>query len=287
MNNLEELKALPLLVVLDGSEKFNQNFRTAVEYELDYFENYKFVTPSEFETLSKDKNNEKKYGVLQYHSVERIAVAPANSISFSFLGELPSICNASIYKTDDEITNGVTTDGDLHWLIQKFQFDISFANEYLNMDKKARKELVGEYEARASNIKNLTLLIDENSMDDKLKEKIADVYPYKYKIVQKDSIDLAIINAEEDVVYFRVAPYVSAPSFHTERNLTSSDQNSRTYTATTGTRSVTDYKIKMFFGAKEKKPLVSLRPPGFKVGDSENSNKLSVKDIEELLKMIK
>jgi len=108
------------------------------------------------------------------------------------------------------------TEGDLTFVIQQFE---GYFKQRLEKDKSPR-ELMAEIVAKSPLLKQKTLLIDKDQVNNSLTKNIAAVYKYKYELCTKEKIDNAIINHDAAYVYIKAIPVAQI----VDRNLTKSNE---------------------------------------------------------------
>lgn len=204
--DLKEFRERPLVVILNESagnkhKKFYNKeqeiaFRLVNEFMVNSMSNYWkvrskiiFIKPEEIEKYTTNKKNPKKYAILQLQELfkydkdhPKVTIYTENYIRLS-LSERP---DKPIYQyniLEDIITPAVVAKSLMH--IQHF----------VNKSVQRGKEFKYDEGLNSNELKNLTLLIDEKRMYEKLtKDDIQKSYGYRFEITTAERIEEIILN---------------------------------------------------------------------------------------------
>ena len=225
--DIKEVQQKTLLVVLDApkdkeSKKLSKSKADLADYEkeiADYntalrevfatewkmSKDVKFVTEEEFEAIIDDKVKKTQYAYFE-NVVNRSTVL--NRDSGGGVDRIPRTYSHILGLTDQGkpvytmMYNTLHPNkGDLVFIVQQFQNYFK-----MRLEDKGMKEMMKELLASSPQLKNMTLLIDADLIDDKAAAKIAEVYKYKYIITPKSEIDNAIVAHKPGIAYIRLIP---------------------------------------------------------------------------------
>ncbi|PKQ45496.1 hypothetical protein [Confluentibacter flavum] len=211
IDDVKLLKEKPLLVVLasDGSKLANGNFneylKKAVNAIWKFSPSVEFISQDAYDALLEDETKIHEYAYLDFITFNDVGNAPAHSFIVGFTDKRVSPHYVSIYSIDDPYTYG-----DIFFYITQLHNDL---NNTVNLDKKdLKKQNISLYtHISSSAIRDKTLLLDKNDINEDLEEEITNLYGHNYKIVDKDIIDKALTERDTSTIFFRKIMIVPRP----------------------------------------------------------------------------
>ncbi len=211
MPEAELIKELPLLVVLHEYdepfyEKMNVMLKDAIQKYWTYSEPVEFITKKELRELSKDKSKKDKYAYLMYSEKEYQANVPAGVFCIGLLNKKTFTHFKKFGILDEELTLADYKIG-LYWLQEDLTLRFG-----IGAVTKRNKILIEEFKEQ---IKQDTLLIDEDLINNELKESLEEDYKYSYKVVSKEVIDNAILNELPNILYLKSFETLTRPIVRT------------------------------------------------------------------------
>lgn len=222
--DFELFSKLPI-VVLQSTED-DENAIQYNKYVKKYVEEYfgaervhAYLSFKEFNKFIKDKSNKNKFSFIGYEYV--INRNPSKGLTMEgidyvnvhqiFLG----ICGKSFMTNGGYLSAIVYSDGQKNLLKknEKFKIDESLMKFALTYFKNQINDVLSGNDAsftfslsdlnkNAASLKNLTLLVDKNIVDEKFLEDLKKNYSYKYEIVDSERIKKAILENENGVAFF-------------------------------------------------------------------------------------
>jgi hypothetical protein len=206
-----DFQSRTLIVVLkeekkDIDIKYNNHIKKAFESEWDINDSIMYITEKEYKK-SYRKDETKAYFMHQKTGPTMMYNTKA-SFSLGNSGDKRKVHQYG-FDFDEE-----TTLGSVFRQIQKIE---QLLYTYLEIDPKTvwkRYEEIKEngFDQRdaAESLKNMTLYIDEESIDDDFKSNLDAIYNYEYKLVTKADIDNAITENNEDIAYIEHGMVIDA-----------------------------------------------------------------------------
>lgn len=196
--DVETLRERPLLVVLmdedeqnGDMEGYNENIQKAINDIWTFSPTVRFINKEEWKSISKDKDEAKKYAHLYYTKKMLQANAPNNSLLIGLVEK--KVVTHFVFTPDVGLA-------DLMLSVSNLQKDLEIGNNY----KKIVKEQV-KLSSRflKDSLEYKILYIDEGFVTKKLLKGIHDIYDYQYEIVAKEEIDDAIIAKDDKIIFIR------------------------------------------------------------------------------------
>ncbi|TGV01153.1 hypothetical protein [Flavivirga rizhaonensis] len=220
------IKEKPLLVVLSGEESelakngFNEDFKNAINAVWKFSPSIEFISSQEYIDLSKDESRNSVYAVLDFVTSSLINNVPGYSFVIGMVNKRVFPHYIKVYTVEGKRLSY----GDIFSSLQYLQNDL---NNALLEDRKA-------YKKKRNNmfrylpiklVENKTLLLDESFATEELKKEIDNIYDFDFKIVNKDVIDRAIVNKNDNIIYFKKV--INAPRPTTRSSLGAIKDGSR------------------------------------------------------------
>nr|WP_321243286.1 hypothetical protein [uncultured Psychroserpens sp.] len=216
-DNTKELVQRPLKVVLlkEGKEKndtYNTYIKSAIESELTIIENYSFITKEEYEDLKKDKSSDFAF-LIYYPKKATTSTTMTATSSTSSTKQTNTTFNEDglvLYGFNKKGKKIKTIGGDIcfeksctladyYFSIQNMQsqiFGMVNAPKVVTKMKEARAMIEKAQKEQQDNIKkleNMTLYVNEKSINETLKGEFGKYYKYNYKIVSFEDIENAVL----------------------------------------------------------------------------------------------
>lgn len=216
LKDAELIKKLPLLVVLHEYDdpfykKMNKDLKDAVLKYWNYSKTVEFISKEKLREYSKDKTKQDQYAYLMYSDKTYQGNVPAGCFCVGLLNKhifthYRRFGNPGKKYSKADYKHGLT------WL----QKDLEILAGYKGLKEK-RKFLATKFHEQAS---SSTLLVDEDLIEEELKEKFGDLYHYDYRITNKEEVDKAIIENTPNILYFKPLQHVDRPTVKTSANRT-------------------------------------------------------------------
>lgn len=222
--DFELVNKLPIVVLLktekdENDIQYNKFVKKYVEEFFGAERVHAYLNFKEFNKFIKDKSNKNKFSFIGYEYV--INRNPSKGLTMEgidyvnvhqiFLG----ICGKNFMTNYGYLSAIVYPDGQKNLLKKKEKFTIDeslmkFAltyfknqiNDVLSGDEASFTYSLSDLNKNASNLKNLTLLVDKNIVDEKFLEDLKKNYSYKFEIVDSERIKKAILENENGVAFF-------------------------------------------------------------------------------------
>ncbi|MEZ4793492.1 MAG: hypothetical protein R2783_08555 [Gelidibacter sp.] len=241
--------------------------------------------------MRRDKKNRTQYAYLTYSPFAVINNFPENAFRIGLLDNI----KCTYFQTVD-FENDMS-EGDVIFTVQRVHDYIKGLAEYSSKSKKDLMNAYKELGILAGSIRDKTLLIDENLVDDKIKKLLESSYKHNYKIVNKSEIDKAIASKEEGTAYIKAIIQSHAPTAKTEYTtelndgtidniLGSSNGIAVTKGVFTRKSSSVDAVIHSVYDASSGQVLYVFDLPKSKVQLGPIANKFDIDDFQELIKIV-
>ena len=223
----ESVKKIPLLVVIKekdiktieklskkGKEEelkkyvseidsYNSIIKTGFERDWNFSKEIRFINKDELENIQKDKKNKGKFCVFQ-QNIRNVGMGMNNfdkTIYFSLdiLG----------YKTISPGMGSVEinpNEAEIKYMIQICQGLLI----YYGSEEKTKEVIKKDreiFKQKVAILKDKVLFLSKDCLSKDLLKEIGNVYKYKYKIVDQEEIDNAIMKNDPTVVYNRYSPF--------------------------------------------------------------------------------
>lgn len=207
-NTLKDLKKKPadLAKYPDDIAQYNTALKAAFASTWTFSKDVQFVSEEQYEAIKNDKTKKDKYAYFN-NKIRRYGYGIKGAfVPNTFYHELGLTDQGKpVYSFMFDTTH--PNEADLTFILQQFQSYL-LARMQIKGGEKTRKELMAELEQKAALLKGKTLLLDEEFMEQKMLNKISDVYKYKYKISNKAEIDKAILSHNAEYAYIKSVPAV-------------------------------------------------------------------------------
>lgn len=207
-----DFQSRTLIVVLkeekkDIDTKYNNYIKKAFESEWDINDSIMYITQKEYKK-SYRKDETKAFFIHQKGGATNMMIGTTERFSLGNCGEKRKLHEYG-FDFDEE-----STLGSVYRQIQKIE---QLLYTYLEVDPKTMWKRYEEVKKNgfdqrdsAESLKNMTLYVDEESIDDDFKSNLDEIYNYEYKLVTKADIDKAITENNEDIAYIEHGMVIDA-----------------------------------------------------------------------------
>jgi len=222
--NAKEIQQRPLKIILlkEGKEKndiFNKNIKAAIQSEWYISENFNFISQEEYKVLKKEKSSE--FAFLMYlppkttSTNRKITIYEDGLIYFGY--------NEKGKKVDimgvDICFEKSCSQADYYHTVQDIQnriYALSKATEASTKKMKMKdvralmEKAQKEQQENIKRLENMTLYVNEKSLNDKLKKDFGKYYKYDFKITTIEEIESAVLDNNDSIALLRESSIVSA-----------------------------------------------------------------------------
>ncbi|BAO77162.1 hypothetical protein [Winogradskyella sp. PG-2] len=207
-----DFKSKTLLVVLkeekkDIDIKYNNYIKKTFESEWDINDSIMYITEKEYKK-SYRKDDSKAYFMHKKGGAPNMMTSAKQLFTLGNCGEKRPVHQYG-FDFDEE-----STLGSVYRQIQKIE---QLLYTYLEIDPKTMWKRYKEFKENgfdqrdsAESLKNMTLYIDREAVDDDFKSNLDKIYNYEYKLVTKADIDNAITENNEDIAYVEYGVVIDA-----------------------------------------------------------------------------
>lgn len=194
---------------LAGVKENNTILKRVFQEHWTFTDEVQYMTPGEFKDLDKKKRRGYTKVVLGVNTLSDEIVENGQSVlwgtsgSFSDIGLIHDAWVATDRVVNVHLPYLSSTEADLVWAVQQMQ---NFMNAQLNgMDAEDYVEY--SLEEYGDQLKSKTLFIDKNDLSKGMTERqLKRSYPYEVKVVSRNEIDEAIMQADAEVLVLKLLP---------------------------------------------------------------------------------
>lgn len=182
--------------------EYNEGVKKAFASTWTFSKNVEYVTTSAYEAIADDKAKASQYAYfkLKIHNKAYVSFAVPKTYTFDIgLAEDKKPVYTMMFYTPNP------NEADVTFILQQFQSYFKARVDRKANGKSAREQLA-EVMAKAPMLKEKTLLIDRETIDKGVEEKMASLYKYKFQFCSKEFIDKAIIAKDASYAYIKMVP---------------------------------------------------------------------------------